>query len=159
MAENNYHGHVTLDDGTRFPLTEDEENAIWKAIKAAEAKSAADMPKISDVLRVMQRGHSRLCNLGWREAQYCPKDGTTFAVIQYGSTGIFEAWYMGDWPTGHVYCCDYLSHPDGMLFKPLADLTDGERALMDECMNREKAAHDREIASLISQSNQEKDRT
>lgn len=147
-----YHGHATLEDGTHVPLTKEEADALWKASEEAEAKSAADMPETNDAIQVMQRGRSRLRDLGWREAQYCPKDGTPFAVIEYGSTGIFEAWYNGDWPDGRIYCCDYFIHPHGMLFKPLADLTEGERAKMDECMNRDKAAHDREIASLINQS-------
>lgn len=148
-----YHGHATLEDGTHVPLTKEEADALWKAAEAAEAKSAEDMPGTSDAIQAMQRGRSRLRDLGWREAQYCPKDRTPFAVIEYGSTGIFEAWYEGDWPDGRIYCCDYSTHPHGMLFKPLADLTEGERAKMDECMNRDKAAHDREIASLINLSN------
>lgn len=148
-----YHGHATLEDGTHVPLTKEDADALWKASEEAEAKSAKDMPETSDAIQVMQRGCSRLRDLGWREAQYCPKDGTPFAVIEYGSTGIFEAWYNGDWPDGRIYCCDYFIHPHGMLFKPLADLTEVERAKLDECMNREKAAHEREIASLINQSN------
>lgn len=144
-----YHGYATLDDGAHVPLSREEAEALWRAAEDAKNRSAEAMPTTADALRVMQDGWSRLRDLGWREAQYCPKDSTPFAVIQYGSTGIFEAWYVGDWPDGRVYCCDYLSHPHGMLFKPLADLTDAERALMDECMGREKAAHDRDIQSLI----------
>lgn len=145
-----YHGHATLEDGSHVPLTRDEADALWLAAEKAKADAAAEMPLTTDALRVMQRGRSRLRELGWKEAQYCPKDGTPFAVIEYGSTGIFEAWYNGDWPDGRVYCCDYFTHPHGMLFKPLTDLTDAERTLMNECMGREKAAHDREIQSLIA---------
>lgn len=72
-------------------------------------------------------------------------------MIEYGSTGIFEACYSGEWPDGRIYCCDYFTHPHGMLFKPLTKLTEDERAKLDECMKREKAAHDREISSLIGQ--------
>lgn len=150
MHDEEYHGHATLEDGSHFALTRDGARALWEASEAAEAKAAKEMPTTQSALTVMQRGWSRLRNLGWREAQYCPKDGTTFAVIQYGSTGIFEALYMGDWPKGHVYCCDYLSHPHGMLFKPLADLTEGERAKLDECMASERAFMDRQIQSLIA---------
>ncbi len=149
-----YHGHATLDDGTHVPLTEEEAEALWKAGKEAEERAAKDMPATADALRAMQSGFSRLRALGWREAQYCPKDTTPFAVIQYGSTGIFEGWYSGDWPDGRVYCCDYFVHPHGMMFKPMANLTADEHDLLDECMGREKAAHDREIASLINSANE-----
>lgn len=146
-----YHGHITLEDGTHVALTKDEAEALWKAAEEAKNKAESEMPATADALRTMQNGFSRLRDLGWREAQYCPKDSTPFAVIQYGSTGIFEAWYMGDWPDGRVYCCDYLTHPHGMMYKPLADLTADERDLMNECMGREKAAHDREVASPLNQ--------
>lgn len=145
-----YLGHKTLSDGTHVQLSEDEAKALWQMANDAKDKSAADMPTTDDALRTMQRGRSRLRDLGWREAQYCPKDGTRFAVIEYGSTGIFEASYWGEWPDGRVYCCDGFTHPHGMLFKPLADLTDAERAKLDECMGREKAAHDRMVQSLLS---------
>lgn len=147
-----YHGHATLEDGTHIHLTNDEAKALWKAVKDAKAKSAAAMPETSDALAAMHRWFSRLRDLGWREAQHCPKNGTPFAVIEYGSTGIFEACYYGEWPDGRIYYCDCFIHPHGMLFKPLADLTEKERTKLDECMNREWAAQDREIASLINQS-------
>lgn len=68
-----YHGHATLEDGTHVPLTKDEADALSEASEEAAAKSAADMPETRDALRVMQRGLSRLRELGWREAKYCPE--------------------------------------------------------------------------------------
>lgn len=127
------------------PTTKDEDKARWRAAEGAKKKAAQDMPATADALRTMHRGRQRLCALGWKDAHYCPKDGTFFAVIVYGSTGIFEACYNGDRPDGRVNCRDYLTHPHGMLFKPLADLSDAERARMDECMGQEKAAHGRSI--------------
>lgn len=144
-----YRGSATLEDGTRVALTEAEAKALWDASTKAKEDAARDMPTTEEALRAMQSGHSRLRDLGWKEGMYCPKDGTPFAVIQYGSTGIFEGWYMGEWPTGHVYCCDYLDHPHGLLWKALDALTDAERAKMDMCMGREKAAHDRMIQSMV----------
>lgn len=145
-----YHGHATLDDGTHIPLSRDEAEALWQAAEKAKNEAAAEMPATDDALNVMQRGRSRLRDLGWREAQYCPKDGTPFAVIMYGSVGIFEGWYMGEWPKGHIYCCDYLNHPHGMLFKAMDDLTDAERDKLTGCMAQERADHEREIQCLIA---------
>lgn len=145
-----YHGHATLDDGTHVTMTAEEAEALWKAAEEASARLADEMPETADALRTIHTGLSRLRDLGWREAKYCPKDGSPFAVIEYGSTGLFEAFYSGDWPTGRIYCCDYLCHPDGMLFKPLAELTDDERAKLDECMAREKVHYERQIQSLIA---------
>lgn len=33
---------------------------------------------------------------GWKEMMYAPKDGTPFEVITAGSTGIFEARWLGE---------------------------------------------------------------
>jgi len=54
---------------------------------------------------------------------YCPKDGTTFNVLEAGSTGIFVAHYEGEWPTGSWWIHDEeygdLSPSRPILFKPL----------------------------------------
>lgn len=47
-----------------------------------------------------------LKRLGWRDAQYCPKDGREFDVIEAGSTGIHRCIYMGEWPTGTYMVLD-----------------------------------------------------
>ena len=145
-----YYGHATMADGTHVPLSADEAKSLWDSAMAAKDAREAEMPTSDDALMVMHRGRERLKELGWREGQYCPKDGTPFAVIQYGSTGIFEGWYSGEWPTGYIYCCDYVEHPHGLLFKELDRLTVAEREKFDECMGAEKAAHDRMIKSFIS---------
>ncbi len=52
-------------------------------------------------LNDMDAAYRRLLALGWRDADYGPKDGTTVEVIEAGSAGIHEAYYQGEWPTGN----------------------------------------------------------
>ena len=150
MTSDEYYGHVTNEDGTHVPLTADEAKSLWDAAMDAKEARATEMPDTDAALGVLHRGLERLRELGWREGKYCPKDGTPFAVIEYGSTGIFEGWYLGKWPDGSIYCCDYLTHPHGILFKPLSELTEAEQLKKDECMGREKAVLERVIQSLLS---------
>lgn len=51
-------------------------------------------------LDAMQRAFLALKACGWREAIYCPKDGTRFLAIEAGSTGVFPCYYEGEWPKG-----------------------------------------------------------
>lgn len=53
-----------------------------------------------EALHLCFQGFQRLTELGWQEAMYCPKDGSTFLVCCPGSTGIFRGHYYGEWPTG-----------------------------------------------------------
>jgi hypothetical protein len=58
------------------------------------------MPTEKEALRAMFNAYQRMRELGWREAIYCPKDGTPFQVVEAGSTGIHECSYSGEWPKG-----------------------------------------------------------
>lgn len=69
-------------------------------IKAAEDERASAMPTEKDALKVMFSAYTRLQELGWRPAVYCPKDGTLFDAIEAGSFGIGTCHYEGDWPDG-----------------------------------------------------------
>ena len=40
------------------------------------------------------------------DAIYCPKDGSVFKVIEFGSTGIFDCHYDGEWPKGRWWTHD-----------------------------------------------------
>ncbi len=62
---------------------------------------ARDMKTVKDALEVAWRGWKRLQDLGFADACYCPKDGTPFDVVEWGSTGIFRCTYSGEWPDGH----------------------------------------------------------
>lgn len=71
--------------------------------EAKEAKRATDMPDDKSALTAMFQAYQRLRELGWREAMYCPKDGSTFEVIEAGSAGIHFCTYSGEWPTGSYW--------------------------------------------------------
>jgi|GEM_PF-2404929 len=116
-------GHKTFSDGPMSfrhePLTKREADALWEAAEKAKADRAQRMPDERAAIRALWEAHQRLQELGWREAIYCPKDGTSFQVIEPGSTGIFECHYSGEWPKGSWWIADegdlYPSHP--ILFK------------------------------------------
>lgn len=118
-------GHKTIRlEGGGFrhePLTESEANRIFEAAEAATAKRAADMPTERDAIVALWNAWQRLKELGWKEAMYCPKNGSRFQVIEAGSTGVFECTYDGEWPTGHYWIQGvddiYPSRP--ILFKPV----------------------------------------
>ena len=74
--------------------------ALFAEIDARQQRLAVAMPTDHDALRVMAEAMARLTALGWRDACYCPKDGSTFDVIEAGSVGIHKAHYQGDWPKG-----------------------------------------------------------
>lgn len=68
--------------------------------KAAKEARATEMPTDADALATLNRAHQRLKELGWRDATYCPKDGTIFHAIEAGSSGIHDCYYSGEWPKG-----------------------------------------------------------
>lgn len=80
------------------------------------------------------------------DAIYCPKDGSTFEIIEVGSTGIFRAHYHGEWPTGGWLAEDggdlWPSHP--CLFRLLPEA-------QAEYDAKKKAAAERYRAELLSE--------
>lgn len=94
-------GHKTFRDGHHEPLRQSEAAAMLVASDAAKARRAEQMPDDQSAINAMFQAWLRLKELGWKEAQYCPKDGSVFDVIEPGSTGIHRCQYEGDWPTGH----------------------------------------------------------
>lgn len=111
-SPNDIVGHKTIYTGTtdpetgfprlrHEPLTHAEAQALHAAADAAKQKRTNEMPDAPSAIRAMFEAWQRLKELGWREAQYCPKDGSAFEVIEAGSTGIFECRYSGEWPDGH----------------------------------------------------------
>ena len=73
---------------------------LWASAEADEQKRAADMPTEQDAINAIGQAYQRLKELGWNDAIYCPKDGSSFDVFEVGSTGIHSAHYEGKWPTG-----------------------------------------------------------
>jgi hypothetical protein len=122
-------GHKTFDTGetdpaTGFPvlrhepLTRAEADALWEASERAKQARTERMPDERAAIKAMFEAYQRLQELGWREAIYCPKDGTHFQSIEPGSTGIHDCDYQGEWPKGTWWVYDgdiWPSHP--CLFK------------------------------------------
>jgi len=81
-------------------VSEAEFDAMMERIAQHKAALAAEMPTEQDAINTIQRAYERLKELGWNDAIYCPKDGSTFDSIEVGSTGIHPTHYMGEWATG-----------------------------------------------------------
>lgn len=73
--------------------TEEQARQILEAIEADKALSIEQMPDVDAALRVFHRAYVRLKELGFKDIIYHPKDGSTFEVIEPGSTGIFPCEY------------------------------------------------------------------
>lgn len=96
-------GHFTYErDGHLWhePLRQSEAEAIWRASQDEKDRRAEAMPDDRAATRALFDAWLRLNELGWRDAQYCPKDGSLFEVIEAGSTGVHVCHYEGSWPTG-----------------------------------------------------------
>lgn len=94
--------HYTPAEGSTATEAEVQEE-IRRCMNEAAAEKIArlrEMPTEADALRVMFAAYTRLKELGWREAIYCPKDGSSFDVIEAGSTGVHRCHYQGKWPDG-----------------------------------------------------------
>jgi hypothetical protein len=106
-----FHGSYTNGEGQRIQMTSEEAAALWAHAEAQRRKRAAEMPDEQSAIQAMWHAYQRLKELGWYDAVYCPKDGSTFKVIEVGSTGIFDCHYQGDWPAG-----SWLLHENGDLW-------------------------------------------
>ena len=135
-----YHGHKTLADGSHVPLTADEAESIWKMIDAAKTKRAQDMPTAQDALRTLIAAQERMKELGWWLGPGLRVNrGDDCAVAETGSTGMWRGHYDADGK--YIHYCDCVSDPRKCWLKPLADLTDDERAHMAACDAREAEAY------------------
>lgn len=135
MAASGYHGHKTLLDGTHVPLAEGEAEALWKAVADAKAKRAADMPTARDALAAQIDAQGRLRELGWwLGGGLRVRRGDDCAVAQTGSTEMWRG--RVDAEGEYVHFGDSVMKPREAWLKPLADLTNDERAWMDECDRR-----------------------
>lgn len=80
--------------------TPDQIARLEAAIERKDVALAALKPTVEAALNALQNAYQRLQQLGWRDAIYCPKDGSTFEAIEAGSTGIHDCHYEGQWPDG-----------------------------------------------------------
>jgi hypothetical protein len=81
-------------------VTKEEMDALLTELDDQKAARTAKMPTERDALLQMFEARQRLEELGWRDAIYCPKDGSEFSAIEFGSTGVHLCTYSGEWPTG-----------------------------------------------------------
>jgi hypothetical protein len=97
--------------------TEEQARQIFEALEADKAKRIDEMPDVEHALRVFTRAYRRLIELGFKEIPYHPKDGSTFEVIEPGSTGIHSCEYW-ETPTRGSFWIegDSPSHP--VLWRP-----------------------------------------
>lgn len=104
-AGNEIVGHKTLRDESgnlrHEPLTRAEANALWEQVEARDAWRKELMPDEETARQLFFEAWLRLKDFGWREAVYCPKDGTMFDAIEPGSSGVHDCNYIGEWPSGH----------------------------------------------------------
>lgn len=128
MKSDDIVGHKTMADGSHQPLTRAEGDAIMKQVEANEAEKAELMPTSFQAVNLMFAAYDRLRQLGWNAGIYCPKDGSSFAIIEHGSTGVFTGNYSGKWPSGYVISEDCVLRPEGLLWKPIEMLTEWEEA-------------------------------
>lgn len=95
-----FSGHWTLRDGSHVAMTPAEAKALWEDTERRLAERAVRLPDERSAIEAMFEAFDRLRELGWGEAIDCPKDGSSFHVIEPGSTGIHRAHYSGKWPDG-----------------------------------------------------------
>ncbi len=98
-----------------------DSEALFASIQSEIAQRAAAMPTEEDAMVAMLQAFERLKELGWKEAMYCPKDGTLFWALEPGCSAAGVCQYLGTWPTGR-----YWTHSGGdlwpsrpALFKPM----------------------------------------
>ena len=153
MSDQEYFGHATTVSGKHIPLTESDARALLEATEKQAAARRERIPDTASALRLICDAKEILREQGWSDAIYCPKDGSLFAVVEWGSSGIFESFYMGEWPSGHLYVCDYLCHPSGLMWKAIDKLSQAEKAQLDKCMASERVSMERDIAFYATQQN------
>lgn len=99
-----------------------------RLLDAQEADRAKRMPDEQAALNVLFGAWLRLKELGWQDAEYCPKDGSEFKVIEAGSTGFHDCVYLGEWPTGGWWVHDGDTYPSRpILWKPNSGMSGKEK--------------------------------
>lgn len=118
-------GHKTMADGTHLPLRRDEAAAMLAEADRRQTERERTMPTEGDAIEALFDAWLRLKELGWREAIYCPKDGSWFDAVECGSTGIHRCHYSGQWPDGAWWVEDggdlWPAHPTLFRLDPEAE--------------------------------------
>jgi hypothetical protein len=128
--------------------TQKQAEAIFAEMKRTDAEREAAMPDTQAALHRASVARERLRSLGWSDGIYCPKDGTDFALIEWGSTGIHGGHYMGTWPDGHIYCADFLIQPQAIMWKAVEKLSADEASMLIASIADARKFMDRQIAAF-----------
>lgn len=128
--------------------TQEQAEAIFAELKRSDAEREAAMPDTQAALHRASVAKQRLQSLGWSDGIYCPKDGTKFALVQWGSTGVHAGFYTGEWPTGHIYCGDFLVQPQAVMWKAVDKLSDDEATMLAASEKSDREFMDRQLASF-----------
>ncbi len=81
-------GKIACGDAGCLYLTADEATALYQAAHRQAAERAARLPDDTTAIRALTDAHSRLMELGWRDATYAPSDYSPLQIIEVGSSGI-----------------------------------------------------------------------
>lgn len=87
-------------------ISQEQFDELLAASDRDKQARADEMPTEQDALKVLFRAYERLKELGWNDALYSPKDGSSFDSISVGSTGIHRCHYEGAWPDGRYWVED-----------------------------------------------------
>lgn len=128
--------------------TQEQAEAIFAEIKRTDAEREAAMPDTHAALHQASVGRGRLRKLGWSDGIYCPKDGTKFALVEWGSTGVHAGFYTGEWPEGHIYCGDFLLQPAAVMWKAVDKLTNDESAMLSASEKNDREFMERQFAAF-----------
>jgi hypothetical protein len=96
---------------------------VFASLKAEEILRAYDMPTDQSAIHTLLQAHTRLHELGWQDAVFCPKDGSTFEALEAGSSESGLCHYRGEWPKGRWWMQEHGSHWQAypILWRPVHD--------------------------------------
>lgn len=73
-------------------VTAEQWDEMMDSFEKSRQWRADQIPDEAAAIKVMFEAWERLKALGWREAMYCPRDGSPVEFIEAGSTGIHRGW-------------------------------------------------------------------
>jgi hypothetical protein len=73
---------------------------ILKGILIRDRNRKKSIPTEKIAIRVMSQAYTRLTELGFDNAIYCPKDGSIFDALDASSNRVYKCSYKGEWPSG-----------------------------------------------------------
>lgn len=122
-------GHMTMLDGSHVALSQEEITSLLDMVEITREQQAIAFPTTHDALRGFIDVEERMRELGWKKSIFNLEDGDELAVCEYGSTGIFNAF----WYEPYLHYCDCVSSMGKVFIKRVADLTLIEGEQMKKC--------------------------